>query len=281
VTSAKRAGGSILVAQAVDAFTHPEWRRHGIFVGLGKVLLDDLGRRGVHITYGIPNKAAMPGHEKLSWVIAHRIPRYVLLLDKTRALQSYRGSKSRALALRVASSVLSRRKKGVTDDGVSAVGAPEAWAVIEGLWMEVMAGYEFALDRNREYLSWRYQADSGRHYAVMRKDVGGRTVAASVCGINSSGIGQVAEMISEEGHGTETRSVLKHTVNHLRENGCHTVEAFVSTKNLERLFKSEGFMQVSKVPLIAHANDAEGANQVGLLIRAERIMLSLGDSDLA
>lgn len=250
-------------------------------VGLGKSLLDDLGRRGVHIAYGIPNRAAMPGHEKLSWVVAHEIPRYVLFLDRARALQSYRGSRLRAFALRFASSILSRQKKGAANEGVSAIEAPEAWAVIEGLWMEVMAGYEFALDRNREYLMWRYPPDSGKRYAVMHKDAGGRTVAASVCGIDSSGIGQVAEMISEEGHEIEARSVLRHTVNHLRENGCHTAEAFVSTEGLKRLFKSEGFMRVSKVPLIAHANDAEGGSQVGLLTRAERIMLSLGDSDLA
>lgn len=196
-------------------------------------------------------------------------------------MQSYRGSRARALALRAASSVLSRQKKGIADEGVSTVAEPEAWAVIEGLWTEVMAGYEFALDRNREYLTWRYQPDSGRRYAVMRKDIGGRTVAASVCGINSSGIGQVAEMIAEEGREAEARSVLRRTVNHLRENECHTVEAFVSTQSLKRLFKAEGFVQVSRVPLIAHANDAEGTNQIGLLTRAERIMLSLGDSDLA
>lgn len=281
MTSAKLAGGSILVAQAVDAFTHPEWRRHGIFVGLGRILLEDLGRRGIHITYGIPNRAAMPGHERLSWVVAHRIPRYVLLLDRERALQSYRGSRSRALALRAASSVLSHHKKGTPDEGVFSVEEPEAWPVIERLWTEVMSGYEFALDRNREYLTWRYQPDSGRRYAVMRKDVSGRTVAASVSRINSSGVGQVAEMIAEEAREAEARSVLRHTVNHLRENGCHTVEAFVSTQSLKRLFKAEGFMQVSRVPLIAHANDAEGTNQVGLLTRAGRIMLSLGDSDLA
>jgi hypothetical protein len=59
------------------------------------------------------------------------------------------------------------------------------------------------------------------------------------------------------------------------------VEALASTRETERALKSAGFFKVSRVLLIAHANDAEGAKQLRTLLGTERIMFSFGDSDLA
>lgn len=281
VASATLSGKSILVSQAVDAFTHPQWRRQGIFVGLGSKLLDDLGTRGAHLTYGIPNKAAMPGHMKLSWVVAAKIPRYVRIVDRDRALSAYKGSKSKAIALRLASSMLSSRRRKTAPLEVHAREAREALSEVERLWRESAGRYQFSIDRSADYLAWRYPAESARRYAVLAGEEKGRVIVASVCGIAPSGIGQVAELFVEGERLNEAGTILGRTVSHLKSVGSHTVEGIASARFLERVFRSEGFIKVSHVPMIAHANDEEGRRQVDSLLQAREMLLSLGDSDLA
>ena len=281
VSSANLAGKDVLVAQAVDAFTHPQWRRRGIFVGLGGSLLKDLGERGIHIAYGIPNKAAMPGHEKLSWVVAAKIPRFITVLDRKRAIGAYLGGGLKKVAFRVAVTLHGSPGVGDFSPLISMTHPPESWPAIESLWTLAKAGSGVAIDRTREYLSWRYPEQSPRGYTVFMKSDGGQATAAAVCGVGASGIGQISELIHAPEHEEDAGLILRGVLSHFRNGGCHTVEALASTPELKRLLGSERFFKVSNVLLIAHANDAEGAEQVDALSTAERIALSYGDSDLA
>ena len=271
-------GRSALVAQAVDAFVHPNWRGRGIFVGLGKIILDDLGKKGAHLAYGIPNKAAMPGHRKLSWSIVVRVSKLVRIIDRERAIQAHRGGLKR-FALRSAAAFASYSKSYVIPPGVSLVDSQTAWPKVEEVWRKSATGYDFALDRDKTYLAWRYSADSRRKYVVMLQESKGETVAASILRIGQDGVGQIAELFSATNH-DDANLLLKGVVAYLTKNGCHTVEALASTHGMKRLMRAEGFMRTSNVLLIAHANDLRGEEQLSALNSASRIMLSFGDSDL-
>lgn len=281
ITPATLAGKSVIVAQAVDAFTHPDWRRRGIFVGLGKTLLDDLSKKGVHLTYGIPNKAAMPGHRKLSWVIVAKTPRLIAILDRERALSAYQGGWLKRLALRMSSALHSRARTGDVVPKVSIARPSLIWPDIGGLWATAKEEFGFALERSKEYLSWRYPVQSSKNYTIVTKEGDEGAVAVAICGIGVNGMGQLAELFYRRGHEKDAEMVLRGAILHLKEKGCHTVEALASTHEIERVLKSAGFFRVSRVLLIAHPNDAEGANQLRTLLGTERIMLSFGDSDLA
>lgn len=281
ITSATLAGKSVVVAQAVDAFTHPGWRRRGIFVGLGKILLEDLGKKGVHLTYGIPNRAAMPGHEKLSWAIVAKIPRLIAILDREQAISAYQGGWLKRLALRISSALHQRARTGDEALKVSVSRPPLILPDIGTLWATAKEEFGFAIERSKEYLSWRYSVQSSKNYTMVTKAGNEGPVAVAICGIGVNGMGQLAELFYRRGHEKDAEIVLRGAILHLKKNGCNTVEALASTREIERVLKSTGFFRVSRVLFIAHANDAEGANQLRTLRMTERIMLSFGDSDLA
>ncbi len=280
MSRARLGGKDLMVAQAVDAFVHPKWRRHGIFVGLGRAILKDLGERGAHLTYGVPNKAAMPGHKRLSWSIVAEIPRYILIVDRKKAIDTYKGRGFKRFALNVMAALMSRPRSQQIPEGFHKTDSPTDWSVVEGLWQRSREGYDFALDRSKRHLAWRYPVGSNRNYMIAHREHESEAKAASVFRVGSGQMGQIAELIALAGRQEDSRLLLRGVVTHLARSGCHTVEALAPTRELRRLFRSEGFMKVSRVPLIAHASDTLGTEQLRALMGARRIMLSYGDSDL-
>jgi hypothetical protein len=52
---------------AVGAAVHPDFRRRGLFVQMGRTVLNEEHREKTSITLGKPNKSALPGHRKVGW----------------------------------------------------------------------------------------------------------------------------------------------------------------------------------------------------------------------
>lgn len=60
-------GKKIMASLAFDAGTHPEYRRKGIFVALGKKILSEMRKQRILFSNGFPNKYAISGHLKVNW----------------------------------------------------------------------------------------------------------------------------------------------------------------------------------------------------------------------
>lgn len=70
--------GSIVV----DVMTHPVYRFQGMFTKIGKYSLDESGKDGIDFSYGFPiRKTVIPGHIKVGWKIAFKLPVYVYPVD--------------------------------------------------------------------------------------------------------------------------------------------------------------------------------------------------------
>lgn len=281
IVAARLVGRNILTSQAVDAFTNPQWRQKGVFVGLGLKLLQDLSTKGVHITYGAPNKAAMPGHKRLSWKIFAKIPRYVLLLNSEKALKSYSGGKVKRFTLRIMSAMFSRPNRCVMMPNITIVPLEEGLPIIASLWRRHMKDFQFSIERDEDYLSYRYPENNPRKYTILLKENKGQVVAATVCGVSPTGIGQINELFIESGKNEDAICILRGSVSYLRSLGCHTVEAIASTRILRQIYRKVGFIKVSKMLLIVHSNDSEGARQMNTLLNIDKMLFSLGDTDLA
>ncbi|MFX0205713.1 MAG: hypothetical protein ACFFDT_06970, partial [Candidatus Hodarchaeota archaeon] len=120
-----------------------------------------------------------------------------------------------------------------------------------------------------------------KKYAILLKRSNAHVVAAIVCGVSASGIGQITEFIIDSGKREDARLLLKSSIFYLKSLGCHTVEAIASTRILRQIYRKEGFIKVSKMPLIVHSNDSEGMHQMNSLFDVDNILFSLGDTDLA
>jgi len=69
-------GEKIMGSLAFDAGTHPNYRRQGIFVALGKVLFSEEGKNNILFSNGFPNESAIPGHKKVNWHFLCPLPLY-------------------------------------------------------------------------------------------------------------------------------------------------------------------------------------------------------------
>jgi GNAT superfamily N-acetyltransferase len=74
-----------------DVMTAPRLRGRGVFTKLGAYSLDELARAGVDFVSGYPRRAAViPGHLKVGWQIACKLPLYMLPLKTGALLRSRR-----------------------------------------------------------------------------------------------------------------------------------------------------------------------------------------------
>ena len=69
-------GEKIMGSLAFDAGTHPDYRRQGIFVALGKLLFSEEGKNNILFSNGFPNESAVPGHKKVKWHFLCPLPLY-------------------------------------------------------------------------------------------------------------------------------------------------------------------------------------------------------------
>lgn len=71
----------ILAYQAVDAITHTEYQKQGIFTLLDNMSIDEAKARGAPFVFGFPNRLALPGHLKVGWHIVARLPYLFKILN--------------------------------------------------------------------------------------------------------------------------------------------------------------------------------------------------------
>jgi GNAT superfamily N-acetyltransferase len=69
-------------SQAVDLAVHPSFRGKGIFIKMGKKLMQEAAKKHIIISYGVPNEPAYRGHLKYGWFYVSEIPVLVKLMTK-------------------------------------------------------------------------------------------------------------------------------------------------------------------------------------------------------
>lgn len=171
-------------AQAVDLAVHPNFRRQGMFLELGRILMRKATEEKVPISYGFPNEPAYCGHLKYGWFQVSEVPILVKFLKRSTVLKF--------LPLRLYSSL--RRQKGsflhfsrytlnwyanfllsIRSHRRSRKQMSENSQIrkisffddrINDLWNTVSKGYAILVVRNAEYLNWRYMKNPSGNYEV-------------------------------------------------------------------------------------------------------------------
>lgn len=169
-------------SQAVDLAIHPSFRHRGIFLKIGKKLMQEAAERHIAISYGIPNEPAYRGHLKYGWFYVSEIPVLVKLMTKksliifvlARLLHFVRKPCSESISklfalmknMKTLCSFgydknilpLSEYKKGVLTSFDEQ---------IDKLWKEVSKQHSLIIARNAKYLNWRYFNKPHSKYVVL------------------------------------------------------------------------------------------------------------------
>jgi len=111
---------------AVNAATHPAWRRRGLFVEMGKRILATAKEEGSFITVGVPNPKAVPGHCKVGWKDVCEIPFY------------------------------ERRNPSSPSPGVDTALVDQFDKSIDGILERYASKLNFMIAKDHRFVNWRY-----------------------------------------------------------------------------------------------------------------------------
>ncbi|WP_052375533.1 GNAT family N-acetyltransferase [Chondromyces apiculatus] len=156
-------GQSFKAALSLDTFTHEDYRRQGIFAGLGEAVLQEAGAAGCRFTIGFPNEKSHHGLTKNLrfeepfgvYLLVRPLPHAVLGPGLARRLPRPAGALARLAGWRV-----------------EAVGAVDA-AWVDRLWALRRPVTPIGLEKTGAWFQWRFEENpraSYRYLVASRSD---------------------------------------------------------------------------------------------------------------
>jgi len=153
-----------------DVMTHPGRRGQGIFTKLGRFATDSLAAHGVDFVTGYPIRApVIPGHVRVGWRVAFKLPMYVRLLNVEHVFaEGWRRRLARLLGPGLRSygalceAVLLRAKRSAA---VTASSERQAWLESDEYRQFIAAWTSqqtLALCKDAQFMKWRLGAPEAR-----------------------------------------------------------------------------------------------------------------------
>ncbi len=149
------------VGRIQNVMVHPEFRRQGIFTRLLQLLAAQLSERGAGLAIAFPNDNSLPTFiRKEGYRHVAEIPTFNLPAASVRAASG--------------------------GNIVNSVDAAASLVPADVHFMSSCLGLSgLSTHRSLEYMHWRYHADSGRRYWVVRASVRNERVGLAVCKLYS------------------------------------------------------------------------------------------------
>lgn len=176
-------GKELMAAEIGDTFTHPEYRRQGIFSRGVNACTRYAISQGIKVIYGTPNSQSLPGYQnkfgyplcpfiKLNYMTKHR--RNLLTAMKSIAkLILHRKAEPAKLFLRAmlkrrfSPSSFSRSKVSARKKSFDVFTVDKITDEIDGLWGSPR--YIFFTIRDKTYLNWRYFSNPDEYQIIVAK----------------------------------------------------------------------------------------------------------------
>jgi len=169
-------------SQAVDLAVHPSFRHKGMFLEIGKKLMQNAANEGIPISYGVPNEPAYRGHLKYGWFHVSEIPILIKIMSNKGfaifVLAKFLGLVRRPhfkLMLKFMVQIKNLIKvffighyKNVlfTNDFKKHI-VSSFNERIDKLWKKASKQFRLIIVRNAEYLNWRYVRKPHSKYAIL------------------------------------------------------------------------------------------------------------------
>jgi hypothetical protein len=153
----------VLGALGVDAMTHPDFRRQGLFEAINRGLAADAARFGIELAIGFPSRYSYPGlTRKSGW---YDVARMKVLFKPHHWKNTIRFKINNPLlsnvlsAGAVASGKVMRRTRALPVPDLTAVTRIDSFDErFDRLWLRTSRQHEIMVVRDRDYLNWRYRA---------------------------------------------------------------------------------------------------------------------------
>lgn len=234
----------ILGAQSLDTMTHPSYRGQGMFTRLAKEAMQSAADHDVEVLVGFPNTQSYPGFiRKLDWDHTGDVPLYVRPLHPSRQgrIPSWAGPVA-DLAARL---IPGGARRGF-QIGTVKPARPEMEALLDACTRHSTS---CQVERNPEYLNWRFDQASGMRYTWISAYRNGSLQAVAVWGVDPrSDNAVIAELLGTDN--TSKGAALAEAIKQARGAGCPMIHTVGQGDGLSSLMRRAGFIHRGGLPLI-------------------------------
>jgi len=249
----RMAGQRIKAAQSMDTMTHPDYQGQGLFPRLAIACMESLEEQGYKALYGFPNQLSFSGFLRhLNWAYIGDIPVWKTVTNRLNPVFS--------VATRLAKSA-SVFPKGEQISGAKWSDEPpdneEQFVnlAIEKYQnpLDKMKLRRCRVDRNFEYLKWRYGASSGREYSWRYLTDDNNPEGFCIFRHDQDRL-LITELL---GTGPGLATMLRHLISHSRESGLRTIDILTNEPEIISALQNFGFMKRSCQHLIVRGLTAK------------------------
>lgn len=173
-------GNRYLAAWSIKTMTHPDYQRQGIFTAITKFNIARAREKGIDVILGFANANSFPGYKKFGWDILFERRAVLRPLDIREALR-------RRLHIGFAATVLNqgfrlwdslRRSKVSGRYSISLHNQVPSAA--RALWPAMQEDFPLLVERDWDYLNWRYNRRPRHDYQVLLAAKGEETAGLLV-----------------------------------------------------------------------------------------------------
>jgi GNAT superfamily N-acetyltransferase len=228
----------ILVGHAIDAATHPAFRRRGLFERVAEAAIADADRRGFGfiLAYTQWGGASASGQtQKLGFTRAFRVKRLVKILHWPSALAFKIGLPRRLAGRAEVSSTLHAIVSAAAAAGISVADAPDPSSTTP-------LARAIRVEKSARHVRWRYSDHPEARYRVFSVVSAAACPASVVLALRTDKgivVGQIVDLFGDEEHWNALLSGLETAVS---ASGVTLLEALVSEGHpAARTLKSRGY----------------------------------------
>jgi len=197
-------------SQACDLCVHPAFRRQGMFLAIGKTLMEKASDQGVFLTSAFPTEPARRGHLKYGFFDVSRLPILVSYFDTYEAIiEKYENLRRISPLTKHFSRFLNyyfsikREHEPPSVKGLEIAETNFFDERINEFWNRASRNYDMLVVRNRRYLNWRYFDRPDINYDVLLAEKTGQVEGYLVMSTQKSQrrkLGYIIDFLSSSKH---------------------------------------------------------------------------------
>ena len=287
---------TITVAQSVDTATHPDYRRLGIFSKLSRKVYSE-ARNRYQFLYGFANEMAYRGFLRLGWKDI-QINSLFKFLNYDRPLRKFSNRdfivwlgkmslKSISVIKSFMPKVCIRKYKGTEVEVDKMDQFPDE---INDFWKSVRLEYNMVIERQINFLNWRFSKHFGNYHLYVARSTQGKMVGYIVLrkkeirGINSLSVVDFNALPDED---RCVLSLINTAINFGKEEQDDLIHCwFPQWHKYAKIFSTLGFISLSWIPKeVRYLGDRAifyTFGQKGIIFKAKRRWFyTLADTDYA
>lgn len=243
---------TIMGAQSVDGFTHPDYRLQGMFVKLAKTVHDEAIGSGVSLIWAFPNQNSYPAFMKrLGFREIGTVPGLMLMLDTKRLLrpgsfvQYIRSGwlfKNWRLALHAAVALIYHPKQKRKSTNILVNRVTTFDSRVDSLWQKASAQFRLSVVRNSEYLNWRY-ANKPNGYTILVAETGNELLGFIVLRVGkpTADAGVIVDILTLPNQEPVIQELVATATGFFREQGVSVVYSYVLDDEYYQALRKCGF----------------------------------------